>query len=91
MKTEFKDKPVEFQPVTVQLTFETEQELATFCALSYAGEVGIEKIENGVDIKMVSGKNHFVHGHEMLNMLENMVTPAAFWQYVSKVEKDIEV
>lgn len=88
MKTEFKAKPVEFQPVTVQLTFETEEELATFCALSYAGEVGIEKIENGVDIKITSGKNHFVHGHKMLDMLENMIAPADFWKYVGKVEKD---
>lgn len=86
MKTEFKAKPTEFKPVTVQLTFETEQELATFCALSYAGEIGPKKIEKGVDITLKGGHKYSVGVHEMLGMLEDMIKPTDFWKHVDNVD-----
>lgn len=73
MKVQVNPETQNFKPVTIQLTFETAEELATFAALSVVGvHRRTGKLTDGVGIEVTAGGFHKITADKMFDMLDNM-------------------
>lgn len=84
MKVQINPETQNFKPVTIQLTFETEKDLATFAALSVVGvHRRAGKLTDGVNIKVVDGGFYKITADKMFDMLDNMFPDEEYTKFIT--------
>lgn len=83
MKVQINPETQGFKPVTIQLTFETEEELAAFAALAVVGaHKRVERFTEGVEIEVIEGGCHKITADKMFDMLDNMFPDEEYRKFI---------